>query len=138
MPGQNEHTGQKGWTLLEVVAAIVVVGLGVVLFMRVQHSANRDSASNSRILVSGKMIEKFLEDTRISILRDTLGNWPPASRYIAPTAPSFVALRSVVGPAYSPKDGILVANVVRMDITALWLLPYPDSLKVTTYVSKRF
>jgi hypothetical protein len=38
----------------------------------------------------------------------------------------------------SPVDGSVVANVKRLDIVASWTKPYKDSLKVTTYVSKRF
>lgn len=130
--------GQKGWTLLEVVAAVVVIGLGVMLFMRVQASSSRDSATNSRILMAGKLVEKFLEDTRINILRDTLANWPPRDRTVAATPPANITITGRISPAYSPKDGALVANVVRMDILATWTQPFRDSLKVTTYVSKRF
>jgi prepilin-type N-terminal cleavage/methylation domain-containing protein len=130
--------GEKGWTLLEVLAAVVVVGIGILMFTRVQHASSRDSNTNSRILMAGKSIEKFLEDTRIAIAKDTLRNWPPATRTIAGTAPNYIKIASTVTPAFSPKDGAPVANVVRMDIMASWTQPYKDSLKVTTYVSKRF
>lgn len=130
--------GQKGWTLIEVVAAVVVVGLGIMLYMRVQHSSSREAMTNSHIMVAGKQIEKFLEDTRINILKDTLANWPPVDRTVAAAPPANITVKSTISPAYSPEDGALVANVVRMDILATWTQPYRDSLKVTTYVSKRF
>jgi hypothetical protein len=124
--------------LIEVLAAVVVVGIGLLFFTRVQHSSSRGSGENSRILVAGKMLEKFLEDTRITIARDTIGNWPPVSRTVAAVAPDFITIRSTVSNALSPVDGAVVNNVKRMDLVASWTRPYPDSLAVTTYVSKRF
>lgn len=131
-------SGQRGWTLIEVVAAVVVVGLGIMLYMRVQHSSSRETSTSSHIMVAGKLVEKFLEDTRINILKDTLANWPPVNRTVAAAPPANITVRSTISPAYSPKDGALVANVVRMDILATWTRPHRDSLKVTTYVAKRF
>jgi type II secretory pathway pseudopilin PulG len=124
--------------LIEVLAAIVVVGIGLVFFMRVQHSSSRGSGENSRILIAGKMLEKYLEDTRINIAKDTVNNWPPTSGSIAAAAPDFIAIRSTVSPALSPVDNAVVKNVIRLDLVATWTRPYKDSLAVTTYVSKRF
>lgn len=129
---------QRGWTLIEVLAAVVVVGLGLVLFMRVQHSSNRGSGENSRILQAGKAIEQFLEDTRIRIAKDTTNNFPPRDTTVAGAAPNFITITSKVSNALSPVDGAVVLNVKRLDIAATWTRPYKDSLKVTTYVSKRF
>jgi prepilin-type N-terminal cleavage/methylation domain-containing protein len=129
---------QRGWTLIEVLAAVVVVGIGLLFFSRVQHSSSRGSGENSRILVAGKMLEKFLEDTRITIARDTTHNWPPITRTVAAAAPDYITIRSTVSPAYSPVDGAVVNNVMRMDLVASWARPYADSLTVSTYVSKRF
>jgi hypothetical protein len=120
------------------MAAIVVVGIGIGLFTKVQRMSGRDSANNSRILIAGKMIEKHLEDTRIYIAQDTLHHWPPKNKTLPPVAPDYITLVSRVGPAYSPKDGALVENVVLMEITTSWVYPTRDSLKVTTYVAKRF
>ncbi|MDB5048199.1 MAG: hypothetical protein JWO30_1270 [Fibrobacteres bacterium] len=128
---------QRGWSLIEALAAIVVIGIGVSLFVKVQGMTSRNSATNSKILMAGKMIEKHLEDTRISISMDTVANWPPKSKTIAATPPDNIKVVSTVGVAHSPKDGAVVANVVRMDIVASWTNP-SDTLKVTTYVSKRF
>lgn len=130
--------GQRGWSMIEVMAAIVVVGIGVALFMRVHNMSRQGTSTNAKVMIAGKMIEKFLEDTRIAIARDTLANWPPASRTISPTLPNNITLICRVGNALSPKDGAIVANVKLMEIVAYWYVPYKDSLKVTTYVAKRF
>lgn len=129
---------QRGWTLIEVLAAVVVVGIGLLFFTRVQHSSSRGSGENSRILIAGKMLEKFLEDTRINIAKDTTNNWPPVTSSIPAAAPDYISISSTVSPAYSPVDNAVVKNVIRMDLVAKWTRPYADSLAVTTYVSKRF
>jgi type II secretory pathway pseudopilin PulG len=138
MTGFGRRRGQGGLSLLEAMAAILVVGLGVSLFVKVQGMSKRGNSTNSKVLVAGKMIENFLEDTRITIARDTAANWPPAGRTVNPTPPHNIKLVSVVSSAYSPKDGAVVGNVRKMDITATWTQPYADTLKVTTYVAKRF
>lgn len=129
---------QGGWSLIEVVAAIVVVGLGISLFVKVQGMSSRGSGTNSKQLVAGRMIEKFLEDTRIHIARDTLKNWPPKDTTVKSAAPNFITLTSKVSDARSPKDNAVVLNVKRVDIACRWTIPVKDSLKVTTYVAKRF
>lgn len=134
----NPRHREMGWSLIEALAAIVVVGIGITLFAKVQKMTNGDSATNSRILMAGKMIEQHLEDTRILIAKDTLKNWPPPNKIIAATEPNFITLESRRSNAFSPKDGGLVINVVRLDIIAHWKNPRVDTLKVTTYVAKRF
>lgn len=129
---------QRGWSLIEALAAIVVVGIGITLFTKVQRMTNRDSSTNSRILMAGKMIEKQLEDMRILIAKDTVANWPPGNKTISPTAPNYITVVSTVSPAFSPKDGAVVKNVVQVALMAYWVNPFPDTLRVTTYVSKRF
>lgn len=135
---RRSPSDESGWSLLEALAAIVVVGIGITLFTKVQRMTSRDSSTNSRILMAGKMIEKHLEDTRILIAKDTVANWPPKSKTIAATAPDYITLVSTISPALSPKDGAVVQNVVQMSIMTTWVNPYKDTLRVTTYVSKRF
>jgi type II secretory pathway pseudopilin PulG len=136
---RNASVREQGWSLIEALAAIVVVGIGVTLFAKVQKSTSGDSLTNSRILMAGKMIEQHLEDTRILIAQDTLNNWPPKDKTIKAVAPNFITLESKVSTAYSPKNGLVVVDkVVRMDITVHWKIPRLDTLKVTTYVAKRF
>jgi hypothetical protein len=121
-----------------VLAAVVVVGLGIALFVKVQGMSNRGSGTNSKQLVAGRMIEKFVEDTRIKIAQDTASNWPPRDTTITTGGPSYITLTSTVSDALSPKDNQLVANVKRLDIACRWTSPIRDSLKVSTYVAKRF
>ncbi len=129
---------ERGWSLIEIMAAIVVIGIGVTLFAKVQKMASQQSSTNSKMLMAGKLIEKYLEDTRIKISADTIRNWPPADTTIFPVAPNYIILVSTISDALSPVDGAVVVNVKRVDIKASWFIPYADSLKITTYVAKRF
>ena len=129
---------QSGWTLIEALAAIVVVGIGVALFTKVQRMTSRDSATNSKILIAGKMVEKHLEDVRIYIAADTLAHWPPTDSTALPNTPDSITIVRKVTPALSPQDSTVVLNTKQLEITASWKYPYPDSLKVTNDVAKRF
>lgn len=135
----QQESAQKGWTLIEALAAIVVVGIGVALFTKVQRMTSRDSKVNSKILLAGKMIEKHLEDTRIFIAADTTANWNAlADTTIVPVAPDDITIVRKVSKAYSPQDNIEVANVKQLEISATWTTPYNDTIKVMTDVAKRF
>jgi prepilin-type N-terminal cleavage/methylation domain-containing protein len=129
---------QKGGSLIEVLAAIIIVGVGIALFMRVQGRSTKDSYQNSKMLVAGKMVERLLEDTRIQIFKDTVAYWPPKDTTILGSAPNFISLKRKISDANSPKDGAVVNNVKKLVITATWTQPQKDSLEITTYVSKRF
>lgn len=124
--------------MIEVLAAIIVVGVGIALFMKVQGRSSQDTGRNSKMLVAGKMVEGFLEDTRLAIFSDTTKNWPPADSTVSPKPPHNIQLKRTVSTAYSPKDGAVVNNVRQIVIKANWSLPAKDSLSITTYVSKRF
>jgi Tfp pilus assembly protein PilV len=130
---------QRGGSLVEVLAAIIVVGIGIALFTKVQSRTSKDSGQNSKMLIAAKMIERHLEDTRIHIFKDTVNNWPPKTVTIASTSADSIKLTRTVSDALSPKDGsTVVANVKKLEIKASWNRPRKDSLVVTTYVAKRF
>ena len=77
-------------------------------------------------------------DTRINIARNMDANFPPKGATIAAVAAHYISLESKISDAYSPATNLKVANVVRVDIACRWTTPAKDSLKVTTYVAKRF
>lgn len=132
-------SNQSGWTLIEALAAIVVVGIGVALFTKVQRMTSRDSASNSKILLAGKMVEKHIEDIRIYVAADTLAHWPPLDSTVAPAAPNNIKIVRTVTDAKSPNDSaVVVLNTKQVVVTASWTTPYNDTLKVTTCVAKKF
>jgi prepilin-type N-terminal cleavage/methylation domain-containing protein len=129
--------GQTGWSLLELLIALVVLGLGVTVFMRMQHRSSGLSRANSNLQRSSQLIEKHVESLRVRIARDASA-WPPKdTAYIDPDFPN-LGLKRVVSGAISPKDGASLATVRRIDLTVWWGAHSMDTMKVTTYVSKSF
>jgi prepilin-type N-terminal cleavage/methylation domain-containing protein len=129
--------GQAGWSLLELLIALVVLGLGVTVFMRMQHRSSGLSRANSNLQRASQLIEKHVESLRVHIARDASA-WPPKDT--AYTDPDFanLQLKRVVSAAVSPKDGASLATVRRIDLTVWWGSRGLDTMKVTTYVSKSF
>ena len=129
---------KRGWSLLEVLAALLIISFGVALFVKLQGNTRKQSTTNTRILKAGHKIERYLEDMRIAIAQNPTTNWPANGIVtIAADADSITLIREV-SDAASPKDGEVVANVKKLDITTFWGTGGLDTLRITTYVSKKF
>ena len=135
MPARN---AMRGWSLIETLVAVVVLGLGVLMYMRMQGRASGMSRMNSDLLKAGQILEQHVESLRVRISRDPAGNWPPKdTSYSDPGHDKFTVVRRVRSVS-SPKDGAVLPGVRQLDITVAWGLRSLDTLKVTTYVSKSF
>lgn len=126
---------QSGLTLMETLIAIVVFGAGVGLFMKMQNSTWLNVRGNSSLLRAGQIVEKQVEATRMSVYRDTTRYWPPADTAYEENG---ISLEQTVMEARSPKDGLVLANVRKLELVASWGSHSQDTLKVWTYVSKKF
>lgn len=126
--------------MLETMAAAVIIGIGVALFTQIQVASNKQSRRNTDLLKAGQLIESEIDSLRTYIARDTLTNWTsfvtnsPASRVVGR-----VKIVRTVSGAISPKSPFAnIPNVKQVDITAYWGTGTLDTMKVTTYVSRRF
>jgi prepilin-type N-terminal cleavage/methylation domain-containing protein len=130
---------QKGFSLLEVMASVVVVGMGIYLFMKTQGTTRRSGYASSQLKLAGHLIDRHLEDMRITIAQDTIANWPPATGVTV--VESGITLVRTVSSAVSPRDGAVLSRVRKVEILTYWG-PAPrtslDTLRITTYVAKRF
>jgi prepilin-type N-terminal cleavage/methylation domain-containing protein len=139
MAGQMAKYNQLGFSLIETVAAIIVFGIGILLFSKMQDMMSKTSKSNANIMLAGQLIDKHMENIRIDISADTNTNWPPASDVIA--VENGITLLRLVSNAISPKDGLLLARVRKVDIITSWgPIPrtFKDTLRISTYVSKGY
>lgn len=131
--------GRRGYSLLETLASIIIIGIGIALFMKMQAMTRKESYGNSNMLLAGQLIEKHMENMRITIAQDTNGNWPPPSDVTV--VEDGITLKRIVSGAISPVDGTVLDRVRKVDIVTYWG-PAPrisqDTLRITTYVSKRF
>ena len=129
------HGGQRGLTLMEIVIALVVIGLGLGVFLKMEGSSGNNMSSNSKMMRAGQLVEKHVEAIRIGIARDTIANWPPGDTSLTENGLKLVRMISI---ARSPKDNSVLANVRKVDIIVTWGAFKLDSLDVTTYVTRRF
>lgn len=127
--------GQGGLTLIEILIALVVVGFGVVLFLKMQSSSGTRLSNSSHMLQAGQIVEKHMEAIRVKIAQDTVSNWPPRDTAYVENRLNVVRR---VSPARSPKTGEVLANVRRVDLSVAWGRRPTDSLRISTYVAKKF
>jgi hypothetical protein len=117
--------------------AIVVFGIGVTVFMKMQGRSSAIARSNANVHRAAQLIGRHVESMRVSVARNPL-SWPPRdTAYSDPDRPGIVLKRTVLG-AISPKDGASLAGVRRIDLTVSWGQRKLDTMKVTTYVSRSF
>jgi prepilin-type N-terminal cleavage/methylation domain-containing protein len=128
---------QRGWSLLELLIALVVLGLGVTVFMQMQNRSSSVSRGNSNLQRAAHLIGRHVESLRIAIARDPAA-WPPRDTSLADPEHPEVHLERVVDGAVSPKDGVLLPGVRRIDLTVSWGRRRIDTIRVTTYVSRSF
>ena len=132
---------EAGWSLIETLAAIVIVGIGIAIFTRIQTMTRSGSRKNSDLLMAGHMIESDIDSLRTFIAKDTTNNW---TTFIGNTSVTRnvgrIKLVRTLSTAYSPvpPGTIVVSNVKQVDFVASWGAAKLDTLRVTTYVAKRF
>ena len=131
-------SGSRGWSMLETLVAMVVLGLGVLMYMRMQGRASGMSRSNASLFRAGQLIEKHVETMRVRIAQNPAANWPPKDTAFFDPVHTEMTLESRVNAAISPKDGAILPGVRRVDVTVAWGARPLDTIRVTTYVSKSF
>ena len=131
----GDQKKQTGWSLLETLIALVLVGLGLFVWTRVQGSSWSQSRDNARMQQAGQLIEKHIEAMRVGFAQNPGTNWPPRDTNY--TVGDLNLVRRVVA-ARSPKDGANLPNVRRVDISVAWGQTSLDSINISTYVTLRF
>lgn len=133
----TDKRGESGWSLLELLIAIIVLGLGIIVFMKMQGRSSGIARSNANVQRAAQLIGRHVESMRVAIARDPAA-WPPKDTSFAdPDRPGLMVKQVVLG-AISPKDGASLATVRRIDLTVSWGQRQLDTMKVTTYVSRSF
>jgi Tfp pilus assembly protein PilV len=129
--------GEKGLSLLETLFALVLIGMGLMAWSKMQGMSWGQNRSNANTLRAGQLIEKDVEGMRLRISRDTLLNWPPRdSTYL--TSDQQLTFVRTVSEARSPINNLVLTNVRKIDIAVSWGNLANDTMKITTYVTRRF
>jgi prepilin-type N-terminal cleavage/methylation domain-containing protein len=127
---------QQGWSLLETLVAMVVIGIGLFIYSQLQSNTWGSSRTNSYLFRAGQLIEKEVESIRVSIAQDSVSHWPPKDTTYSDHP---LKISRTVSKAYSPKVTTReLPNVRKIEVLVHWGNRPQDSLKVTTYVSKSF
>lgn len=135
MGTRRDQKRQAGWSLLETLIALVLIGLGLFVWSRVQGTSWHQSRDNARMQQAGQLIEKHIEAMRVGFAQNPSVHWPPKDTSFTSGDLSFVRR---VSAASSPKDGQNLPNVRRVDISVAWGNTTLDSISISTYVTLRF
>jgi Tfp pilus assembly protein PilV len=131
----NPTGGQAGLSLIEILIAILVIGAGVGIFMKMNGTSGTSASGSSKMMRAGQLVERHIESIRIGVARDTIGNWPPDDTSFTEDG---LTVKRKVSTARSPKDNSVLPNVRKVDVIVTWGAFKSDTLDVTTYVAKRF
>lgn len=127
----------QGFSLLEILISLVIVGIIGVSIISLQTSVWKRSTTSNRLLLAGQLIEKQIESIRMGIDQNPVSNFPPKDGSIAENG---ISLSWKVYSAYRPKGATTteLKNVRRCVFTAAWGKSKGDTLQVSTYISKFF
>lgn len=131
------HAGrmQQGLTLIEILVALVVVGVGVGTFVKLQRNASARLSANGSLMRAGQLVERHMEGIRIQVARDTLAFWPPRDTVVTEGR---IRLVRRISTAHSPAGGRALPNVRKVDLIVSWGSGHQDSLEISSYVTRRF
>jgi prepilin-type N-terminal cleavage/methylation domain-containing protein len=130
----RKATGSGGFTLLEVLITMVVVSITLAGVLLLQGATWRSTASTNNIQLAGQLVERRIEEMRLAISFDTTMNWPPVDGGMNASG---LDMNWAVSKTKDP-DGAYINRVRQVDFTVAWRSTVPETLKVTTFLSKDF
>jgi Tfp pilus assembly protein PilV len=134
----HAFSGERGWSLLETLFSIIVLGMGIMVFMRMQNRSSEITRTNANLHNAARIIEKHVESLRARIAQNPSVYWPPRdTSYQDPVYTNITLVRTVNG-ALSPRDGASLPTVRKIDLVVAWGNHPLDTIRITTYVSKSF
>ncbi len=127
---------QKGLTLIEIMVAIIIIGISIGVFLKLRASSGSRLAGNSKMMLAGHLIQKNIEEMRINIAKDSVANWPPRDTNFTEGP---LKLDRKILPAKSPIDtNLVLPNARKVNIIASWGNGPLDSLNITTYITPKY
>jgi len=127
---------ERGFTLLELLITIVIIGVTtgtIAIFQRSSWSSTRRA---NFTLIAGQLVERQVEQMRMTIELDPASFWPPTDGSASDTTLG-IDLAWSVSNAYDP-DGNTIDNVRNVEYTATWRDAKPETLRVTTTLAHDF
>jgi len=136
------NLNNRGFSFVELLITITVVMIALSSILFWQLSSWNKTASSNQLNVAIQIIEKQIENRRLSIALDPDLNYPKFqalsdTTIIDSLAKPPVKVKWIIGPETDPK-GNKIANVCRTTLIASWGNQTGDSLKVETCIGKNF
>ncbi len=124
------------FTLLEVLFAVVVIGVAAIVVSRLQQNTWAGTRHNNARHMAVQLVGRQIEAARFVIALDTVANWPPTdSSYVDELTGQELAwtVSEVDDPWGNPID-----RVRQLRYVVTWDAPHPESLVVVTMLSQQF
>jgi prepilin-type N-terminal cleavage/methylation domain-containing protein len=140
--------GARGFTLTEVLIALVIIAVTGVVFMTIQSMAFGRTKTSNRTLDAGQLIEKRIELMRMKIAANPSSAFsdvctPPNCPGTLPKKEAEYSENGInmlcsLKCAKDPNNNV-ICNVREYKVLATWSNPKRgDTLIVTTYLAKNF
>ena len=139
----SRHLGaSRGFTLVEIVIAMVIVALSSTAILYAVRISWNSTARSNRILTAGHLLEQEVERVRAYVAQDPQNRFPtvPGLDGTDTTIDDFTLRWKIVHPApdIHPDPGAPLENVAHARLTALWARPFTDSIVLETYLARDF
>jgi prepilin-type N-terminal cleavage/methylation domain-containing protein len=125
-----------GFTLIEVLIAIVVIGITAGIIAKLQNSTWVSTRRTNNRLVAAQLITRQVETMRINIAMDSATYWPPVAGSLTDAA-SRLPMAWTVSTVNDPL-GVSIARVRAVRYVVHWTSTRAESLVVPTMLSHDF
>lgn len=132
-------TVQKGFTLLEILIAMIIISIGVVSFISMQQSTWSGTRKSNNTLLAGQIIERKIERLRLDIAEDPENNFPyliDSKNNMTESEDNGITITWQIRPYFY--NGLTVENLREIELLAEWRGLRKDSLVVITCLGKNF
>lgn len=132
---QHNKNNRSGFTLIEVLIAIVIISLTALSFMWLQQQTWKNTSASNKMLLAGQAIEAKIESIRVQIAVDT-----SVFRTMTNSTQTTVNGITVTSTLCAPGDSMPNRNnnVRKVTIQASWKVWNPETLTVATFISRDF
>ena len=125
---QHKINNANGFTIIEVLAVLGILSIGILAVMTMQITATNSNTSARRTTEGGNYLADEFERIMLLNYDDAIAAYPPRGNNWAPEPPYTVANAVSAGP---------IDNTIQVDIT-VGLGPFGEDLTITYYKADPF
>lgn len=142
MRQRQTNYADQGFTLMEVLFAMLIIGVCAVVAVQVQRTSWLQTSRTTRLSSAGQILEKQIERRRMVIAASPQVNYGKFklltdTLIVDSTVSPPVQVRWLISPAHNP-HGTEIDNVRLVELVASWGSAKDDTLRVFTAIAKDF